>query len=217
VLSRRVILPTGLAALAAALCGTHGEAQAAAVGGMGTPIGLGAAWLALLAIHSAAGLLAPAQTLVAVALAVLAVAVFTQWGRGRRSLLSAVLPEESGSNGHEGLLAIARAQFMQLQAAWDRGDEAALRALTTTDMLQELLTQLPARGPGPNRTDVLSLDARVLAVEQIGPFELASIEFSGMVRESAERGAVPFRELWMLARPMEHGGAWRLARHQALM
>jgi predicted lipid-binding transport protein (Tim44 family) len=184
---------------------------------MGAPIGLGGAWLALLAIQSAAGLLAPAQTLFAAALTVLGVAAFTQWGPGRRRPLPAALPQDSGSDGHEGLLASARVQFMQLQAAWDRGDEAALRALTTADMLQELLNQLPARGPGPNRTDVLSLDARVLAVEQVGPFELASIEFSGMVCESAERGAVPFRELWMLARPTEQGESWRLARHQALL
>jgi len=214
-LSRRAILPAGLAMLAAALGGTPGDAHAAGIGGLGTPVGLGGALLALLAIQSAAGLLAPVQTLFAAALAVLGVAAFMRWGR--RQTVPAVLPEHTGRDGHEDLLAIARAQFIQLQAAWDCGDEAALRALTTAEMLQELLTQLPARGPGPNRTEVLSLDARVLAVEQIGPFELASIEFSGMVCESAERGAVPFRELWMLARPIEHGGAWRLARHQALM
>jgi hypothetical protein len=215
VLSRRAIVPTGLVVLAATLCSTPGDAQAAGIGGLGTPVGLGGALLALLAIQSAAGLLAPVQTLFAAALAVLGVAAFMRWARRRP--LPVVLPEQAGTDGHEGLLVTARAQFMQLQAAWDRGDEAALRALTTAEMLQELLTQLPARGPGPNRTDVLSLDARVLAVEQIGPIELASIEFSGMVCESAERGAVPFRELWMLARPIEPAGTWRLARHQALM
>lgn len=201
--------------LAAALCGTSGDAQAASLGGIGTPVGLGGALLALLAIQSAAGLLAPTQTLFAAALAVLGVVAFMRWGRRRP--LPVVVSAHADPQGHESLLATARAQFMQLQAAWDCGDEAALRALTTAEMLQELLAQLPARGPGPNRTDVLSLDARVLAVERIGPIELASIEFSGMVCESAERGAVPFRELWMLARPAERGGTWRLARHQALM
>jgi predicted lipid-binding transport protein (Tim44 family) len=45
---------------------------------------------------------------------------------------------------------------------------------------------------------------------------LASVEFSGFIRESAEHGAVPFRELWMLARTKDEASPWRLARQQSL-
>jgi predicted lipid-binding transport protein (Tim44 family) len=218
VLNRGAHLPVGLMVLAALLCCTPGQAQAAGVAGLSTTIGLASALLVLLAIQSSAGALPPVETLGASAATLIGLAAFAQWWRG--GALAAWRARRSATQSqscHAGLLALARAQFVQLQAAWDRGDVAALGALTTAEMLDELLSQLPARGPGPNRTDVLSLEARVLAVEQLGPLELASIEFSGIVCESADRGPVPFREVWMLARSGADAGTWRLARQQALL
>ena len=46
---------------------------------------------------------------------------------------------------------------------------------------------------------------------------VVSVEFSGLLRESAEAGAVPFRELWLLTQSKREAAAWRLARHQALL
>jgi hypothetical protein len=115
------------------------------------------------------------------------------------------------------LLATARGHFVQLQAAWDAGDMGTLRALTTPDILDDLCCQLPERGEGPNRTDVLTLHAELLGFEDLGPAYLASIEFSGMIRESSHEAAVPFRELWLLARSKDEAAAWRLARQQALL
>lgn len=111
----------------------------------------------------------------------------------------------------------ARRRFVGLQAAWDAGDIGALRGLTTPDMLEELLALLDARGQAPNRTDVVTLNAELLCIEEFGADYLASIEFSGLIRESADAGAVPFRELWMLASPKDDAGDWRLARQQALL
>ena len=115
------------------------------------------------------------------------------------------------------VLAAARQRFVGLQAAWDAGDVDTLRTLTTPDMLDELLDQLPARGQAPNRTDVLKLDAALLGIDGLGAVYLASVEFSGVIRESAEQGAVPFRELWMLACPKDQASGWRLACQQALL
>lgn len=208
-------VPAALVVLAALLCCTPGQAQAAGLGSLSTTIGLASAALVLLAIQSSAGALPAAEALGAAALVLLGLAALVQgW---RNGALQRVWRTRVGQapGPHAGLVALARAQFVQLQAAWDRGDVAALGALTTAEMLEELLCQLPERGPGPNRTDVISLDAQVLCVEQLGPIELASIEFSGMVCESADRGPVPFREVWMLARA--DTGTWRLARQQALL
>lgn len=120
------------------------------------------------------------------------------------------------------LIDTAREQFLRLQAAWDAGDEAVLAALTTPQMLGELREQMPAPGAPPNRTEVLSLHARLLGVDDLGSVWLASIEFSGTVRESPERPAAPLRELWLMTReqvPFESAGPapWRLARQQALL
>ena len=116
----------------------------------------------------------------------------------------------------EQVLAAARSRFLRLQAAWDAGDVTTLRQLTTPDMLEQLLSVLGARGSAPNRTDIVSLHAELIAVEEVSAAYLASVEFSGLIRESAEEGAVPFREMWMLACEKDGSPAWRLARQQAL-
>ncbi|MEP7058940.1 MAG: TIM44-like domain-containing protein, partial [Caldimonas sp.] len=115
------------------------------------------------------------------------------------------------------LLGAARRCFVDLQAAWDLGDIAVLRERTTPEMLEELLQELPLRGLGPNRTDVLTLDAALIGFERLGSRCLASIEFSGMIREHAEQGAAPFKEVWMLTCAEADRPDWRLARQQALL
>lgn len=216
-LTRGTPLRAGLAVGALALCLWPGQSQAAGLASLSGTLGLASALLVLLAIQSSAGALPPLETLGAALVIGSAFAVLVQWRRAAPSPRVADAAVTAAPIAQDaGLLAHARAQFVALQAAWDRGDVAALGALTTAEMLEELLCELPARGPGPNRTDVLSLDARVLALEQLGPIELASIEFSGMVCESPDRGPVPFREVWMLARNGE-AQAWRLARQQALL
>lgn len=113
---------------------------------------------------------------------------------------------------HDTLLADLRRQFITLQAAWDGREVEVLRALTTPEMLSELCTQLPDCHSAPNHTEVITLHARLLGFDEVGPAYLASVEFSGIIRECDETGAVPFRELWMLARPKHEAEGWRLAR-----
>ena len=128
-----------------------------------------------------------------------------------------VPPKRSEPDDPTAVLEAARRCFIDLQAAWDLADIEGLRCRTTPDMLAELLAELPARGPGPNRTDVVTLQAELLGVERIGTRYLASVEFSGMIRESAETGAAPFKEVWLLTTEDDAGADWRLARHQALL
>lgn len=114
-------------------------------------------------------------------------------------------------------LSVARQSFIRLQAAWDDADMQALATMTTAQLLQDLREQIDSRGPGPNHTEVLSVDARLLALEEMRDAFVASVEFSGLIRERLEGGAAPFRELWLLAkskRAAEPG--WQLARVQAL-
>lgn len=114
------------------------------------------------------------------------------------------------------LLRVARLSFVQLQAAWDRADLSALGSLATASLLEDLSFQLAERGPGPNRTEVLALDARLLQLEELRDAFLASVEFNGLIREEADAVATPFRELWMLAKMKSEGQGWQLARVQSL-
>lgn len=116
----------------------------------------------------------------------------------------------------EALLAVARQSFVQLQAAWDRADLTAMGGLATSALLSDLRSQLAQRGPEPNHTEVLQLDARLLSLEDLHEMLVASVEFSGLIREHDARAAMPFRELWLLAQVKATGGGWKLARVQSL-
>jgi len=107
--------------------------------------------------------------------------------------------------------------FIQLQAAWDARDVDVLGTLSTPQMFEELHAQLREYGACPNRTEVRALDALLLGYEQRELIELVCVEFSGMIRESDERGVVPFRELWMLERSKQAPAPWKLARQQTLL
>ena len=113
-------------------------------------------------------------------------------------------------------LDVARRSFVCVQQAWDRADLAALSTFATGPLLEELRTQLAERGPGPNHTEVVRIEARLLAVEDLLEAQLASVEFSGLIREEQGAHARPFRELWMLARLQGTDRSWRVARVQAL-
>jgi predicted lipid-binding transport protein (Tim44 family) len=116
----------------------------------------------------------------------------------------------------EGLLHLARQSFLRMQVAWDAGDLPTLATLTTEPLLEDLRSQLQERGPALNRTEVLSLDARLLAIEELHEAYVASVEFSGVIREQRGEGAAHFRELWLLANLKAAGRGWQLARVQSL-
>lgn len=210
--------------LLAALWVLPREASATALAGLSTSFGLAGSLLAVLALQGgspghAAALLGAAVLLLL--LLVVAMRTRTALARAMPRWLQPragrpMLARPVRNDAERRLLGAARTQFLDLQSAWDRADLDALRRLTTETMFDELAAQLPQRGSDPNRTDVLSLEAHLISHEAVGPLELASIEFSGMVRESAELGAMPFREVWMLARRQPESG-WRLARQQALL
>lgn len=116
----------------------------------------------------------------------------------------------------EDFLRVARLSFVELQAAWDAADLGALARLTTEQLLDDLREQLAARGHGPHRTEVVSLHARLLGIEELQEAFVASVEFSGVIRERLDDSAAPFRELWLLAKLKSTASGWRLARVQAL-
>jgi len=114
------------------------------------------------------------------------------------------------------LLSDLRGQFVRLQSTWDEGEVGGLRSLVTAQMLARLCETRPVCGAATNRTDVVTLQAELLGFEALDDGYLVTVEFSGLIRESTQQGAVPFREVWMLVRPQHDARGWRLAHQQAL-
>lgn len=120
----------------------------------------------------------------------------------------------------EGFLKASKANFVTLQDAWDRSDIQSLRAMMTDDMLEQIKAQLADReshtGGVTNRTEVVMLNAQLLGIEELSDTYMASVEFSGMIREDASAGASPFREVWNMTKPRNGGSGWLVAGVQAL-
>lgn len=120
----------------------------------------------------------------------------------------------------EGFLRSAKANFVSLQAAWDRSDISALRVMMTDTMLKEIQAQLAEReshtGGPVNMTDVVMIEAHLLGIEDLGHEYMASVEFSGMIREEPSAGASPFREVWNMTKTKSGQSGWLVAGVQAL-
>lgn len=110
----------------------------------------------------------------------------------------------------------AKTYFIRLQAAWDKADTNDIREFTTPEMFAELRMQIQERGASPNHTDVVTLDAQLLGIENSGDDHLASVKFSGMIREADNAPAEPFAEVWNLTKPASGQGGWTLAGIQQL-
>ncbi|CAN5541325.1 TIM44-like domain-containing protein [soil metagenome] len=120
----------------------------------------------------------------------------------------------------EGFLKACKTNFVTLQDAWDRSDIQNLRAMMTDDMLEQIKTQLADRethtGGVANKTEVVLLNAQLLGIEEMSDVYMASVEFSGMIKEDASAGASPFREVWNMTKPRSGGSGWLVAGVQAL-
>ena len=120
----------------------------------------------------------------------------------------------------EGFVAAAKSNFVALQDAWDRADLVLLRSMMTDEMLGEIKSQLAERerqlGGQPNHTEVVMLEAQLLGIEDLGNDYMASVEFSGMIREEASAGPSPFREVWNMTKPKSGASGWLVAGVQAL-
>lgn len=116
----------------------------------------------------------------------------------------------------DGFVRNAKVYFVRLQAAFDAGDTDDLREFTSPEMFAELKLEIDERKGAPNQTDVLSLDGQLLGVDAVAGDNMASVRFSGMLREQPGTPAEAFDEVWNFTRPTAGQGGWVLAGIQQL-
>jgi predicted lipid-binding transport protein (Tim44 family) len=110
----------------------------------------------------------------------------------------------------------AKMYFIRLQAAWDKADVNDIHEFTTAEMYAEIKLQIQERGTSANVTDVVSVDAELLGLETVGNDYLASVKFTGMIKEDPKAPAEAFKEVWNLTKPLNGQGGWALAGIQQL-
>lgn len=105
----------------------------------------------------------------------------------------------------------AKLNFIRLQAANDAGDLEDLRSFTTPELFAEIRLQLAERKGTAQQTDVVEVAAEVLDVQQDGGRYIVSVQFYGLLRETAGGPTEPFDETWHLVKPIEGQGGWLVA------
>jgi len=104
----------------------------------------------------------------------------------------------------------AKLQFRKLQAAYDTGDRKALAEVLTPDMFNEIAGELAQRG-AHLPTEVMRLDASVVAVATEGAGHWVSVQFTGLLREDGTVLPKEFDEVWNLTKPVDGSSGWLLA------
>ncbi len=118
------------------------------------------------------------------------------------------LPADFDAAGFE---RIAKMIFIRMQAANDSADLTDLRKFTTPELFASLRLDLQARGDAHQQTDVVQLNASMADWATEGGQQVASVRFSGLIREEAGAAAAPFDEVWHLVRPADASEDWRIA------
>jgi len=95
-----------------------------------------------------------------------------------------------------GFLAGAKDHFIRLQTAWDQADFRDIRDYTTPELCAELERERNRLGEQTQHTEVVTLDAELVGVRRDGDQVVASILFSGLIREEQNATADPFQETW---------------------
>ncbi|MDO8787230.1 MAG: Tim44-like domain-containing protein [Sulfuritalea sp.] len=111
----------------------------------------------------------------------------------------------------EGFLRQAKLSFVRLQAANDRGDMDDIREFTSPEMFAEIKMQYQERGNKSQETDVMALNAELLEVVTEDNRHIASVHFSGQLREEANAAPEAFAETWHLVKPTDGSRGWNVA------
>ncbi len=111
----------------------------------------------------------------------------------------------------------ARFAFIRLQAANDAKDVNDIRDFTTPEMYAELSLQIQERPAAAQKTEIVSLNLNVLEVVNEGQRAIASVRYTGAIREDAGSPAEAFDEIWHVTKRLEDAkSTWLLAGIQQL-
>jgi predicted lipid-binding transport protein (Tim44 family) len=113
-----------------------------------------------------------------------------------------------GSSFAEG----AKTHFVRLQAAWDKGDFRDIRDYTSPELFAELKRERDKLGEESHYTEVVTLNAQLLETRREGDQLVASVHFTGLVREEEGASANALSEIWHVVHDWDAPqGDWLIA------
>jgi predicted lipid-binding transport protein (Tim44 family) len=104
----------------------------------------------------------------------------------------------------------AKQLFLQLQEASDQQNIDVLKEFTSPELFAILRQDMLGRQTAISTTQVLTLAADLLAVEDENQEYLASVRFSGTMREEVNGPLSDFSEVWNWSKPTNDSTGWIL-------
>ncbi len=112
----------------------------------------------------------------------------------------------------EPFLRAAKGHYIRLQEANDRGDLQDIREYTTPEVFAEIQLQLQERGNAKNKTDILQLNADMIDVVTEENFVIASVRFTGLIREDEGAASTALNEIWHIQKSTtDQNASWFVA------
>ncbi len=112
----------------------------------------------------------------------------------------------------EPFLRTAKTSFIRLQAANDSKDLSDIRDYTTPEVYAEIAMQIQERGDAPQKTEVVMLEAKLVGDAIEDDQAIASVHFSGLIRENDAPTPEPFDEIWHVRKNLrERNATWQIA------
>jgi predicted lipid-binding transport protein (Tim44 family) len=129
-------------------------------------------------------------------------------GSGIGATSASRIPADFDSAGFE---RNAKVNFIRLQAANDAGNLDDIRQFTTPEMFAELKMELADRGATTQKTDVVSINANVIEVDEDANRYLVSVRFTGVIRDDSNEPDEAFDEIWHLMKSRQGNSGWVLS------
>lgn len=104
----------------------------------------------------------------------------------------------------------AKLNFTRLQTANDQRDMTTMRDFMTPELYAVIAAQIE-KNVAPQKTEVVTLDAEVLEVVTEGEAYVASVRFSGTIREQADAAPESFSEVWHLEKSIHGNTGWLIS------
>ncbi len=111
----------------------------------------------------------------------------------------------------------AKVNFIRLQAANDAADLNDIRKFTTPEMFAEIQMDLADRGAAIQKTDVVSIHANVIEVDESTDCYVVSVRFTGLMRDNSNELDESFDEIWHLTKSRNGDHGWMLSGIQQML
>ena len=129
-------------------------------------------------------------------------------GIGAGAVSAARIPADFDTAGFE---RNAKVNFIRLQAANDAGNLDDIRQFTTPEMFAELKMELSERGSVTQKTEVVSINAEVIEVDEDTDRYVVSVRFTGVIRDDSGDADESFNEVWHLMKLRQGTTGWVLS------